>query len=716
MALDFPNSPTTGDEFTGGGFTWVWTGTTWSKIAASTAGTANDFALLVGATGNTTYILDRTYTSGRYTIEFTNGDTTYDIYAIAEDGTYAGYTNGDVIEVSADFTEIVVLGAATAETVLFTYQGTLTSPSSAGDVATAGAFISSVVTSSLPDIDDTTVVNGGNFASDVEVSFIDQSAVEIPAKAVVRSSSTQLVVTRPDSFSPDDSPYTVKVVNPGIPVPAGTNAHLLTNAVTAGTNPVWVTGTDIYYNVGGSTSITLLATDTEASDIDYSLVSGTLPDGLTLDGETGVISGTATGAPSEGTVTAITIRAVDTGGNFLDKAFNLTANTAPTWTTAAGALNPTPAPDTAYSFQLEASTGTAGGSLTYSLQAGSLLPGHTLSSTGLISGTSTGVIDDTATFTIRVTDEGGLFLDREFTLKINGNPYIALANPTPAEFLADIDEENILMTMYAQNSNINISDFDSTGYDTVGPTARTAENLIPNVETSNSMNGSYGFIRTDSTDWSQPHFLGVYGKELNGSGQVRRIFGLQIDSGTPSTWYEYIGINPATSGDMSTVTMDTAPIYQISGAVFDQNANAQYSFTNLNFVWSTASYTKRRNNNGLAGFDPTDNRIQLTTTGDNSVALDDGGFYVSSNPDSTLVFDANNGTYPEGLTKFDPTNVGAGSVAEGQNNIYGFFNNNSNDVSSEVYENENMATFDPAVTPPEFENNWEYVFAVLYKI
>ena len=418
MALNFPDSPSTGDEFVGGGFTWTWTGTTWSKVAASTAGAANDFALLVGATGNTTYVLDRTYTSGRYTIDFINNDTSYDIYAIAEDGSYAGYTSGATLEVSANFGKIVIIGAAVAETVLFSYQGVLTSPTATGDIATGGAFISSVVTSSLPSVDDTTVVNGGNFAANVAVSFIDQSAVETSAKTVVRSSSTQLIITRPDAFSPDDSPYTVKVVNPGVPVPAGTNSHLLSNSVTAGTNPVWTTATTVVYNVGGATSVTLLATDTEATDIDYSVVSGTLPAGLALDGETGAITGTASGTPAEGDVTVVTIRAIDTGGNFLDKAFDFTANVAPTWTTATGELDPTPEPDSAYSFQLVASTGSAGGALTYTLQSGSLLAGHSLSTAGVISGTSTGVADDTATFTVRVTDEGGLFADRSFTTTI----------------------------------------------------------------------------------------------------------------------------------------------------------------------------------------------------------------------------------------------------------------------------------------------------------
>jgi hypothetical protein len=383
-----------------------------SAASSGAVGGTNNFVLKT--TDEKTYVLDRTYTSGRYSLSFLDSDTTFDIYAIAEDGTYAGYTSSTTLEVSADFAEIVVLGAGSGTRISFTHLGVLTEAFTSGDVATAGAFASSLVTSSLPSVDDTTVVNGGNFAADVQVSFIDQSAVETAAKTIVRSSSTQLIVTRPDAFSPDDSPYTVKVVNPGIPVPAGTNAHLMSNSVTAGTNPVWTTGTVVPYNVGGATNYTFLATDTEATDIDYSIVSGTLPAGLTLDGETGVISGTFSGSASEGDVTAVTIRAIDTGGNFLDKAFDFTANVAPTWTTAAGAIND-PGPDTAYSFQFVASTGAVGGALTYTLQSGALLPGHTLSSTGLISGTSTGVSGDTAAFTIRTTDEGGLFADRSFT-------------------------------------------------------------------------------------------------------------------------------------------------------------------------------------------------------------------------------------------------------------------------------------------------------------
>ena len=389
-----------------------------SVVGAQAESGSNDFTLNIGTSGNTTFALDKTYPSGRYEINFVNDDTTYDIYAVTAAGSYVGYTNGASIDITQDFRTVVALGAANNEKVTFTFSGPIATAATKGDITGAAAFLTEVVTAALPNIDDTTVVNGGNFAEDVEISFIGQDTNETNAKNVVRSSSTQLVVTRPDSFTPDQSPYTIKAVNPGIPSPTGSSPHILSNAVNAGTNPVWVTGTDIFYDVGGATSITLLATDTEASDIDYALVSGTLPAGLTLDGETGVISGTFSGSASEGDVTAITVRATDAGGNFLDKAFNLTANAAPTWTTAAGALAPGPAPDEAYSFQLQASTGAAGGALTYTLVAGALLTGHTLSSTGLISGTSTDPTDTVANFTVRVTDEGGLFAERAFSATI----------------------------------------------------------------------------------------------------------------------------------------------------------------------------------------------------------------------------------------------------------------------------------------------------------
>lgn len=47
MAINFPDSPTIGDEFTGGGFTWTWNGSSWEKLVASTSSASSENYFLV---------------------------------------------------------------------------------------------------------------------------------------------------------------------------------------------------------------------------------------------------------------------------------------------------------------------------------------------------------------------------------------------------------------------------------------------------------------------------------------------------------------------------------------------------------------------------------------------------------------------------------------------------------------------------------------------
>lgn len=107
---------------------------------------------------------------------------------------------------------------------------------------------------------------------------------------------------------------------------------------------------------------------------------------------------------------------------------------APVWVTS-GTL---PGASTgAYSFQLQA-TDDSGDAPTYSLSSGSLNPGLTLSSTGLISGTATGSTN-TATFTVRATDVNGSFTDSSTltlvaTLSVPITDYTAINNDGRTSF------------------------------------------------------------------------------------------------------------------------------------------------------------------------------------------------------------------------------------------------------------------------------------------
>jgi hypothetical protein len=283
-----------------------------SSLGGTSSGGAiqgsTDFTVKTGSYVHETIVLSRDYAIGSYSIEVSPVDSSVDVYFISSEDLVVGYSNTSQINATGSFKKITIIGSSPNASFSFTYLGEAQEASEVTHPEVDHAHITSVVTSSLPNIDDTTVLNGRSFAANVEVFFIDQSSVETAAKSVVRSSSTQLIVTRPDSFSPDNSPYTIRVHNASLtsPAPSGANLHLLSNSVTAGTNPVWSTGATLIYSATGPTTITLLATDSEASDIDYSIVSGTLPAGFTLDGETGVITGTPSEAVSDGDATSLT--------------------------------------------------------------------------------------------------------------------------------------------------------------------------------------------------------------------------------------------------------------------------------------------------------------------------------------------------------------------------------------------------------------------------
>ena len=374
---------------------------------------ANNFTINVGSSGDNVFLLDRAYDDGSYAVTATSGDSTFDIYAVAADGSYCGYTNTSALDITKKFNKLVILGLPNNDQVFFEYRGKTNAPTAAGSLPSAGAYVSSVSVSSLEDIDDTTTITGGNFANDVEVYFIGQSNIETPAKNIVVTSVNQLIVTRPDSFGPDDSPYTIKVVNPGIPTPDGSNLFKLNNSVTAGTIPAWISGNSFYYQVIAASQISLVAEDTEQSDISYSIVSGTLPQGLSLNQDSGNISGTFSGTVNDGESTAVVFRATDAGGNFLDKEISLIANGAPSWNTSSGALQAAPI-GASYNVSLSASSGSAGSALTYSLVSGSLPSGISIGSDGVFSGIASGA--ETQTFTVRVEDEFGNYSDREFSI------------------------------------------------------------------------------------------------------------------------------------------------------------------------------------------------------------------------------------------------------------------------------------------------------------
>jgi hypothetical protein len=142
----------------------------------------------------------------------------------------------------------------------------------------------------------------------------------------------------------------------------------------------------------------------------WSRISGSLPAGLSLSND-GTISGVPTATINPAT---FRIRVTDTLGVFAERDYTLTIANASVAITTASPL-PTGTLSVAYSQTLVATGGTA--PFTWSLLSGSLPVGLTLSSNGTISGTPT-VPAMPASFRIRVTDSGGLFAVKDFTLTV----------------------------------------------------------------------------------------------------------------------------------------------------------------------------------------------------------------------------------------------------------------------------------------------------------
>ncbi len=151
-----------------------------------------------------------------------------------------------------------------------------------------------------------------------------------------------------------------------------------------------------------------------ASPYAYTLVTGTLPPGLSLNGSTGKISGTPTTVGSY----QFTVKATDSNGNS-DTATCTIVVQGPAVNLECGACGSNSVKiGSAYSAALSASGGKA--AFTYSITSGSLPQGLTLNtSTGTISGTPTSAGSYTVTF--KVVDANGSSDTATCTIVVTGS-------------------------------------------------------------------------------------------------------------------------------------------------------------------------------------------------------------------------------------------------------------------------------------------------------
>ena len=185
--------------------------------------------------------------------------------------------------------------------------------------------VSSISNASIPESDNAyaLTITGDNFDSGATVVAIGQDGSTINPSSTSRTNAQELVATFDGSgFDDAQEPYDIKVINPsGISI-------TFANSLNLNATPSWVSDASptVLSDIIQSDSISSLsvsATDPESGTLSYSISSGSLPTGVTLNAD-----GTITGTPSGGSYASggesftPTIQATD-GSNTITRTFNI---------------------------------------------------------------------------------------------------------------------------------------------------------------------------------------------------------------------------------------------------------------------------------------------------------------------------------------------------------------------------------------------------------
>ena len=192
-------------------------------------------------------------------------------------------------------------------------------PAVDGSQLTGVAETKPTITSISPNTIDNTqteiVITGTNFEITPNVELISTTGAITLADTVTRNSATQLTI---NATLATDGTYFVRIENPN-----GLAVRSSTALLTVSDAPTWSTAAGSLGSIAAGSSASFTVSATSDSAVTYSITSGALPGGLSLNSSTGAITGTESGATAETTYN-FTIRATDAESQTADRAFSIT--------------------------------------------------------------------------------------------------------------------------------------------------------------------------------------------------------------------------------------------------------------------------------------------------------------------------------------------------------------------------------------------------------
>ena len=175
--------------------------------------------------------------------------------------------------------------------------------------------ITSVSPDTITNSQTSITITGTNFVNGINVEAVGTNGAIIQADTVTFNSATSVSA----AFTiTTDATYYLRLENPD-----GNAVRSSTALLTVSDAPTWSTAAGSLGSAAAGSAISFTVAATSDSAVTYAKTSGTFPGGVTIDSNTGVISGTESGATAE-TIYSFTITATDAEGQTADRAFSIT--------------------------------------------------------------------------------------------------------------------------------------------------------------------------------------------------------------------------------------------------------------------------------------------------------------------------------------------------------------------------------------------------------